>query len=438
MPYNAGNRLPGERASRLGHLDVLKSPLVKELCERFEQNTVDPPPETALWEPLPFDGEVLPVVFGIDGSLQVIRADTHPHMTLAFVKTAMVLLDQYALSQVDQDTPHPFALRDILSQSAQYHSTVFPLRHVSLSGMRNYDAVRQIIYESLKDQSLEGEPFETLKWLIYEKWDGRSKVPAPFHCPHCEEFVATLAYDADEGNCPNPACQGKLFVTDFLGFHQDMSPDATPDTIAKAYMTIHETLLLFTGVRYFWEYKRQALDTCLFVKDGPLALFSQYSKLVEPIRRFLEFAKAQNQMIYIVGQEKTGRFAEHLELISKFAQPGSFFLPDSTYIAENLQHRTGRRKSYGEDTYYGAKVFIKLNEYHAMVLSIPTGLYVADPTWTDLIGWERICASLPHILSHRYEGALLPLELAHHITSLSTYPSAPILKLFAESLQGHH
>jgi hypothetical protein len=145
MPYNAGNRLPGERASRLGHLDVLKSPLVKELCERFEQNTVDPPPETALWEPLPFDGEVLPVVFGIDGSLQVIRADTHPHMTLAFVKTAMVLLDQYALSQVDQDTPHPFALRDILSQSAQYHSTVFPLRHVSLSGMRNYDAVRQII-----------------------------------------------------------------------------------------------------------------------------------------------------------------------------------------------------------------------------------------------------------------------------------------------------
>ena len=28
MPYQPGERLPGERASRLGHLDVLKSDLV--------------------------------------------------------------------------------------------------------------------------------------------------------------------------------------------------------------------------------------------------------------------------------------------------------------------------------------------------------------------------------------------------------------------------
>jgi hypothetical protein len=31
MPYNAGTRLPGERASRLSHLDVLKSELVNKL-----------------------------------------------------------------------------------------------------------------------------------------------------------------------------------------------------------------------------------------------------------------------------------------------------------------------------------------------------------------------------------------------------------------------
>ncbi|GAI11437.1 unnamed protein product, partial [marine sediment metagenome] len=30
MPYKAGERLPAERASRLGHLDVLKSELVKK------------------------------------------------------------------------------------------------------------------------------------------------------------------------------------------------------------------------------------------------------------------------------------------------------------------------------------------------------------------------------------------------------------------------
>jgi hypothetical protein len=40
MPYNAGTRLPGERASRLAHLDVLKSELVNKLIKSYESNTL--------------------------------------------------------------------------------------------------------------------------------------------------------------------------------------------------------------------------------------------------------------------------------------------------------------------------------------------------------------------------------------------------------------
>jgi hypothetical protein len=40
---------------------------------------------------------------------------------------------------------------------------------------------------------------------------------------------------------------------------------------------------------------------------------------------------------------------------------------------------------------------------------------------------------LPSILSNRHEGALLPVELVHGVASLSTYPSARILKVFAEA-----
>ena len=43
MPYREGSRLPGERASRLGHLEVLKSDLVKQLCQRFEDNEISVP-----------------------------------------------------------------------------------------------------------------------------------------------------------------------------------------------------------------------------------------------------------------------------------------------------------------------------------------------------------------------------------------------------------
>ena len=35
MPYQKGNRLPMEKASKIGHLDVIQSPLVKKLCETF-------------------------------------------------------------------------------------------------------------------------------------------------------------------------------------------------------------------------------------------------------------------------------------------------------------------------------------------------------------------------------------------------------------------
>ena len=92
---------------------------------------------------------------------------------------------------------------------------------------------------------------------------------------------------------------------------------------------------------------------------------------------------------------------------------------------------------YGQDTNYGAKVFLKLNNYHKMVINVPTGErgeFVENPSLAHLISVEDIIATLPNILSNRFEGALLPVELANGVASLSTYPSAKVLKLFSDSL----
>lgn len=434
MPYQRSTRLPGERASRLGHLEVLQSDLVNRLCDSFENMVrADGDTESTAWQQFDTNAEPLTTVFGIDGSLQAVESETRPRKTLAFVKTAMLRLDEYALARVDKTTPHPFVLRDILKQSAIYHATVFPLRNMSLPGVRLYDAVRQIIYESLQDPTLNGEPFETLKWLVYEKWSGEHKSLPLFGCPHCEENNATLPYDANEGSCP--VCGGHLFVTDMLGFHLDMSPDAVSDSVASAYMNIHETLLLFTGIRYFWQTSRHVLERCLFVKDGPLSIRAQYSKLVAPIRRFLAYSYAQNSPIYIIGQEKTGRFVDHLSTIADDAADRSIFVPDDSYIKLEIQNRSVRGAPYGRDTNYGAKVFVKTNQLHRIVISIPTSAdeFLPYPQPTDLIGIGRILATLPRILSNKYDGALLPIELAHNIASLSSYPSAQILRLFADA-----
>lgn len=431
MPYREGKRLPAERASRLGHLDVLNSGLVKKLCKSFEDTSPFTPQAASSWKPLPAGGEPLNLIFGIDGSIQPVQWETPPYKAVAFIKTALLRLDQTALASVDDEWPHPLALRDILSESALYHATVLPLRHVVVPNMSAYDAIRQIIFESVKDASLDGEPFATLKWLVYEKWDGKQKTLPPFECPNCEKPVATLPYDADEGQCGQ--CNGHLFLTDMLGFHQEMAPDSAPDTVATAYMTIHETLLLFTGIRYFWEKNKALLSNCLFAKDGPLSIRAQYSKLVAPIRRFLQFAGSQGYPVHIIGQEKIGAFADHLELIANDAPVGSLFIPNDQYIKEQIQHRPNRGDPYGMYTNYGAKVFVRMSSYHQAVLNIPTGDYVKDPELSALIGAQRIFATLPKIISSRFEGALLPIELAHGVASLSTYPSARILKIFAET-----
>ncbi len=431
MPYTAGERLPGERSSRLGHLDVLKSPLVQELCKSFEDPTAQTAKTIVQWESLPTSGKPLPVIFGIDGSLQIIESESRPHKALGFVKTALIMLDQPALATIDKDEPHPFAIRDILEKSQTYHATVFPLRYVIAAGQSVYHAVRRVIFDSIKDPSLEGEVMQTLKWLAYEKWGGQNKRLPPFQCPHCDSDKATLPYDTEVGRCPQ--CGEEIFVTDMLGFHLEMADDSAPDTVATSYMSIHETLLLFTGIRYFWENKREVLPTCLFVKDGPLSIRAQYSKLVNPIRRFLSSARKQGITVCILGQEKTGAFADHLQLVGDDAPVGTFFLPGHNYIREEIQHRPIAGADYGRDTNYGVKVFVRLNERHKFVLNIPTGPYVRDPKMSDLIGATEIFATLSTILSTRHENALLPVELAHSVASLSTYPSAKVLAMFAEA-----
>lgn len=433
MPYQAGNRLPGECASRIGHLEVIKNPLVRSICKNFRDPVISDEDRSIPWEGIPDGGKPLRYIFGVDGSLQVIHGDVSPYSTIAFVKTAMLKLDQHELEKVDPETPHPYVLRDILQDAAIYHATVFPLENVEIPGRSNYDTIRDIIFQSIGDKTedMEGEVLETLKWIAYKKWSGNEFSTTEFECPHCHDNRATLPHNDETGFCPK--CGKPLYLTDWLGFHQEMVDDSAPEQIASTYMNVHETLLLFTAIRYYWENKRKMLPECLFVKDGPLSVRAQYSKLVQPIRQFLSFARDEGCPVHIIGQEKSGRFFDHFQFIQKDAPSKSLFIPGDLYIKRRIQHRPDKGAEYGHDTNYGAKLFVKLNEYHPMVLNIPFGEFDPNPQLDDLIGAPDIFSTIPKILSNRHEGALLPIELAHGIASLSTYPSAKMLKLFTDA-----
>jgi hypothetical protein len=225
-----------------------------------------------------------------------------------------------------------------------------------------------------------------------------------------------------------------------LGFHHDMVEDSAADVVATSYMGVHETLLLFTGIRHFWETSREVLHRCLFLKDGPLQIRAQYSKLVQPIRRFLVHAYSKGFPVHVLGQEKTGLFVEHFELIKHEAPNDAFFVPDHTYICEQIQHRPAEGAPYGKDTNYGVKILANVAGRNFLVLNLPVirpmAEYILKPDIPSLLGFSRIAATLPSLISSRHENALIPIELAHSVASLSTYPSAQVLKLFTDAEMG--
>jgi hypothetical protein len=446
MPYNSGTKLPGETASKLGHLSVIESEWVRSLIEDFESvNPSSQPDANAGWKTIKLEGvKPLSHVWAVDGSFVVVPTGMKPQKEVAFVKTAMMHVDKAKLAQIDPLNPHPLLLKDIMADSALYHSTAFPLRNIVTSKGNNKEAIRNIAFESIKvDEG--GQYMETLKWIAYEKWRGEGKeVNSPdFQCPHCgREIEGGMKVDSEKDSCY--LCGKEVYLTDMVGFHLDMSDDSAPDSVASSYMLIMETLMLLTVVRIFWNNRdKNLVSDTLFIKDGPLTLRSQYSKLVPGIRAFLQFAKDQKRPVHIIGQEKSGRFYDHLSRIGRSVnptepeQPASFLALSHEYVRNEVNRVPDLVNPYGQRTNWGEKVYYKHDPGTSMVLNVPTGNYNVDPkfpTSSDLIGIDRILATIPQLISKKYEGALYPIELANGIASMSSYPSAKILERYVEEV----
>ena len=347
-------------------------------------------------------------------------------------------VDKQKLDKIDKENPHPLLLQDVLNDSALYHHTVFPLKNVKTSLGNNYDSVRHIIRDSIRiDQA--GAYYETLKWLVYSKWETSKPNSPAFECPHCANPISGLQYDSDDSVCNH--CKETVFLTDMIGFHLDMEEESASHSISTMYMLIMETLMLLTGVRIFWDNQdKKLVSDCLFIKDGPLSLRSQYSKLVPLLRNFFEHTKKVGRPVHLIGQEKTGTFADHLASIARFASPKereespSYSVLTHKYVRKEVQRQSELLSPYGLRTNWGEKVYVKLEPTWYAVINVPPGLYDEDvefPTSDKLIGFDRILSTLPSLISRKYEGALYPIELANGIASLSSYPSAKVLQLFA-------
>ena len=441
MAYSSGGRLPDEHASKLGHLSVIKSPWVQSLIADFEaaenQNSEH---DFSLWHD--FDAsqyESLKYIWAVDGSYARVKADPPMGKEVAFIKIALLSVDQKNLQKIDRRNPHPLLLQDIMANSALFHATVLPLKNIKTPLGSNYDAIRHIIFDSMQVDE-DGQYFQTLKWLAYRKWNNTQVSSPKFDCPHCSKEIPGLPYDASKGVCPH--CKREVLLTDMIGFHLDMEEDSASEKIISAYMLMMEHFMLFTIVRLLWHHPdKKIFSDTLFIKDGPLTLRSQYAKFVPLIREFIEHTKKEQRPIHIIGQEKSGIFYDHLSMLSKYVCPKelgespSVAVLSHEYVRKEVYRSGDLANPYGARTNWGEKVFVKLDPDTPLVLNVPTGEYIDDPQFprqANLLSFGRIMATLPILISRKYEGALFPVELANGIASMSSYPSAKILKQFIE------
>src|SRR5262245_2017399 len=118
MPY------AGEYASKLGHLTLIESPWVKDLVAGFERAPVlaSDPAQTPWRAFNPSTPVPLSRVWAVDGSFVPVQSTDVPPREVAFVKTALVLLDREQLADIDPQFPHPLDLRDAMAESGLFHA----------------------------------------------------------------------------------------------------------------------------------------------------------------------------------------------------------------------------------------------------------------------------------------------------------------------------
>lgn len=429
MPYAESAALPFERASKLGHLSVINDPFVQELLEEFEQTGGNAPGQAALEGDVVEapDAEPLDFVVAVDGSVSDIPNTLAKHKMLSYVKVAALGLSLKQLRRVERPIVNPDVVSEMLEKGADTFSTVLPLSNVAIPGRSIFESIRATLLATFK-HLFEGAVYDTLRYLISREWLPAYTMTAHFGCPFCERDVP-LPRSQSEFPCPN--CSRELTIVDYLELTALLSEEGNDSRVATDLMVILENLLLLHYLRSVVE--RGYASRTLLLKDGPLMLAHQYSRLVDPIREYLAYLVASGIPVHLAGVEKQQAFVIHVPELQPLLEPGQVFVPSNDYILTYIKSGGGADTLYGEKVLYGAKLYFRVDPRNMLVLNMPYGVYHTDVKASEFYGFDRTLATLRQLVSRQFQNALLPIHAINQIVSLSVYPSNKILESFAEA-----
>lgn len=432
MAYTSSGRLPIERASKLGHVKIIQEPRIQRLLEVFESTSDEQRPEFGeLSGSLDLDdvGKLENVV-AVDGSQACIPNVVLSHKRIGFISASAIFLTRSEIAALKEDPiVDPRVLAARMEDNTNSIAAALPLGGMAIPGESVVSTLRNTIDEVLRYTGL----YETLRFLVSREWLPNYDMQEHMGCISCGvDFNiprSSLAFQ-----CPSCGCRHTL--GDYLQLVSTSPEDWAKEEVVIGLRNVLETLLLFSFI-ILYRNRPTVLKRTLFIKDGPLLLRAQLSRLIEPIREFLSYLHGNGRSLHIVGIEKTGDLVDHVPFIKNvLTSPGDYFLPSVQYLHERIQGVPFAENVYRNRVQYGNKIVIRLGSDHVIAANVPTGEFRMAPALTDLYGVHESMALLSELTSFSYENALIPLVLANRAASISMRPSGDILETFARRVLG--
>ena len=371
-------------------------------------------------------------VIAIDGSYQPAKAENgFPGAEFGYITISAVLIIEKAVREFSkQEFIDPKKFRE--TEKASTIDTVIPGSNVIIEDEKSAKAsMRRALFEELQNTMAfeEGETLlETYEHLFKIKQDKDKKIGGG-RLPRnpIDGVDKDMTYGLGQYNCPHSG--EALYSTDALRLHELMNPAGTNGEMYGQIMSMFEKLWLIHILRSF-EQKDwlNILDRVAFVLDGPLACFSTWSwmnkSIIAELERINEIQKKQTgKDLLIFGVEKSGTFYNHFEEVDtkvdgatdRFPNQSAFLLSDR-YIKKNIIFSESD-KLYGQDTYFGRKLFYKTKTGYRIVpvlaffndhqQNLRTTRIDQHPRLADLLN------VLDELVSSRYPNSVSPLVSAH-------------------------
>ncbi len=318
-------------------------------------------------------------IVAIDGSYQPAKAENgFPGAEFGYITISAVLIIEKSVREfAKQKFIDPRKFRE--TEKASTIDTVIPGCNVIIRGEKSAKAsMRRALFEELQNTRAfeEGETLlETYEHLFRIKLEKDRELGKP-RSP-IDGVDQEMLYEFGQYTCPHSG--EPLYSTDAMRLHELMNPGGTNGEMYGQIMQMFEKLWLIHILRSF-EKKNwlPLLDRVAFVLDGPLACFSTWSwinkSIITELARINKLQKKQTEKeLLIFGIEKSGTFYNHFEEVDtkadgttdRFLNQSAFLLSDG-YIKRNIIFSESD-KPYGQDTYFGRKLFYKTRTGYRIV-----------------------------------------------------------------------